>query len=116
MGFMTSKLNQTAVVWPTPTKDVFGKLSYGTPVEISVRWEYKRELFLNAEGKEELSMAVVWTERDMTLEEYLYLGNLSDLSTAEKADPQLEDQAFPIKAYSKIPNVNATDFERKVWL
>ena len=116
MAFITKYLNQTAVHWPTPTKDGFGKLTYGTAVEISVRWEEKNELFLNQEGKQQVSRAIVYVDRDMVIDEYLYLGELTDLSTQEKSNPNLEVYAYSIKGFKKSVSINGTEYVRKVWL
>ncbi len=116
MAFIDSFLKQTAVYWPTPTADGYGKLSFGAAIEIDCRWVDKSELFLDAEGKESLSRAVVHVDQDVEIEGYLYLGELTDLSVAEKADPQLEVNAFPIRQYKKTPGIKAAEFVRKAWL
>ena len=116
MAFLDSFLNQIAVYWPTPVKDGYGKLSFGTPIEINCRWQQKNELFLNSEGKETLSRAVIYPDQDVEVEGYMYLGRLTDLSILEKANPQLEVNAFPIKAYLKTIDVNGKEYVRKIWL
>ena len=116
MAFIDSFLKQTAVYWPSPSRDGYGKLSFGTAVEIDVRWEDMHSLILNNDGKEELSKAEVFVDTDVEVDGYLYLGELSDLSVAEKADPQLKSTAFPIKAYDKVPDISGTDFVRTAWL
>jgi hypothetical protein len=117
MGMITNSLNQTAVYWGTPVKDTYGKISsFATAVEKSVRWQIKHELFLNNQGKQELSKAVIWIDFVAVLDGYLYLGSLSDLSTEEKADPQLIENAHPIKAFANIPDISGNDSNKKVWL
>lgn len=116
MGMITKSLNQTAVHWPTTGKDGWGKLIFGTAVEISCRWDEKSELFLDSKGKEVLSNSVLHVDTDMIADDYVYLGTLASLSAAELLDPQEEVNAFPVKAYKKTPGIKADDFVRKVWL
>lgn len=109
-------LNQKAVYWGTPVTDGYGKLTFGTPVEVDVRWEAKMELFLSFNGKEELSQAIIYSETDMDVDGYLYLGLLSELSTAEKTNPLLEVNAYPIKQFKKTPDITGETYVRKSWL
>ena len=50
----TRLLNQTAVYWGSPSYDGYSKRTFATPVEVSVRWEDKQELFTDSQGKEKL--------------------------------------------------------------
>ena len=109
-------LNQKAVYWGTPVTDGYGKLTFSVPVEIDVRWEDKMELFLTFNGKEKLSQAVIYSETDMDIDGYLYLGLLSELSTAEKTNPLLEVTAYPIKQFKKSPDLTGSIYVRKTWL
>ena len=109
-------LNQKAVYWGTPITDGYGKLTFVSPIEINVRWEDRMELFLTFNGKNKLSQAVIYSETDMDIDGYLYLGLLSQLSTAEKANPLLEGTAYPIKQFKKIPDISGTTYVRKTWL
>lgn len=47
----------------------------------------------------------------------MYLGELTDLSSAEEGDPKSVDKAYVIKKFEKSPALGSTtDFVRKVWL
>ncbi len=116
MSLITNMCNQRAVYWGDPEKDGYGKLTFTAPVEIAVRWESKQELFINQEGKEERSQAKVWAPTAFAMEGYLFLGGLDDLSSAEKADPQVLASAFMIKGSSNIPDINGNEFVQKVWM
>jgi len=109
-------LNQKAVYWGTPVTDGYGKLTFATPIEIDVRWEDKMELFLSFNGKEELSQAIIYSETDMEIDSYLYLGLLSELSTEEKVNPLLEIKAYPVKQFKKSPDISGQVYVRKTWL
>lgn len=109
------KLNQIAVYWGTPVADGYGGYTYASPVEIAVRWEGNQELFINDQGQQELSMAVVYSNQDMDINSYLYLGEESELDSSHD-DPEIIDGAYRIKMYAKSVNVSGTQYLRKVWL
>jgi len=114
--FISNMLNQTAVYWANPVNDGYGGRSFDTGTEVSVRWEQKQELFIDEKANELRSHAVVYTETDMTTGEYLYLGTLADLSSAEEGDPLSILGAYEIRATEKITNLAADRTLRKVWL
>ena len=116
MNLLTSKLKQTAVFWANPVEDGQGGATFDEPVELSVRWEQKQELFADASGQERRSDAVVYVGRDVAVGEYLFLGGLDDLSTAEAGDPLIVTGAYEIKKFEKIPDLSTSRYVRKVWL
>jgi hypothetical protein len=116
MAFIDTFLKQTAVYWPSPIKDGYGQLTFGTAIEIDCRWRDINELFLDRDGKEALSKSIVHVDQDVELEGYLYLGELTDLSAQELVNPILKTNAYPIRSYKKTPGINANDFVRKAWL
>jgi hypothetical protein len=108
---------QTAVYWPSPADDGYGRLTFGTAVEISVRWSDVSELIRTAKGEEYTCKAKVIVTQDLDNGGYLYLGELDDLSVAKKANPQLEDNAHRIVKFNKIPMIFQTDvFTRVAYL
>lgn len=109
------KLKQTAVYWGTPTPSGYGGCTYASAVEISVRWEDKQELFTNDRGEQELSRAIIYTNQDMDIGGYLYLGEESELDSSHD-QPEIVEGVYRIKAYASIPNVRATEYLRKIWL
>ncbi len=113
---LSKKLNQTAVYWANPVNDGQGGRTFDDPVELSVRWEQRQELFIDGFGQEVRSTAVVYLLQDVVLGGFLYLGTLNDVSSAEEADPMNLSNAFAIRNFESIPNVKATAFLRKVWL
>ena len=110
-----SMLKQTAVYWANPVNDGFGAFSYDTAVDLSVRWEDKSVLFVDAGGNEVTSRAVVYVATDLTVGEYLMLGEVDDLSSAEE-EPEAYASAYMIRAVEKIPSVRSSTFLRKVFL
>lgn len=114
-NFITKNLLQTVVFWGTPSADGYGGFTYADPVELNARWEDRQELFINAQGREELSRAIVYVDADVEAGGYLYLGELDDFDSSAPV-PTENASAYMIKAFQKIPNLRATDYQRKVWL
>lgn len=121
-GILTHSLNQTAVYWPNPAPDGWGGKSFDEAEELDpaedngVRWVQRQELFIDAQGQEQRSNAVVHVAQDVDLGGYLYLGTLDDLSSAEEADPLDVSGAYEIRNFEKYPDRRGTRFVRKVWL
>ena len=46
----------------------------------------------------------------------LYLGNLTDLTVGQKADPMTIDTAYKIKRFEKIITIKSRRYFRKVYL
>ena len=116
MGWITKYHKQTCVYWGSPTNDGWGGRTYGDPVELSCRWEDKQEKFVNAQGEEHISRSIVYLGQDVVVNGYLYLGTLTDLSSAQEGDPEAVTGAYLIQAFGKIPNIKGTDYERTAWL
>ena len=110
------KLKQQAVFWPAPVSDGYGKMSFSNPCEIKVRWDDSRELFIDAEGNEKTSSAIIFAADDLELLGYIWLGEFDDLSAEEKADPHLLDTARQILGYERVPTMKADFFVRKAFL
>lgn len=115
MGFVTKFLKQDAVLWRNPVKDKFLKVTFDAGEEIKVRWEDKMIKIVD-KNMEYISQAEILVDTDIELGEYLYLGTLDSLSAGQQANPLLVENAYEVISKSKIPNVRATDFVRKVWV
>jgi len=105
MGIITRMRKQTAVYWAKPSDNRRGSRTFGTPVEIDCRWEDVRKLFVDDMGREITSKSIVYTDRVVEIDGWLYLGELDDLTTAQKADPQKVSNAGVIRAFDKLPNL-----------
>jgi hypothetical protein len=113
------KLNQTAVYWAPLAPGNDGNVTWGAGAEISVRWENKREVFTNFEGEEKTSSAIVYSNGDETTQVEngrLYLGELTDLTAPQQANPEIVLNSFRIQQSLLSPNVRATQHLRKNWL
>lgn len=120
--FIASKCTQTAVYWGSPTEDGYAGKTFADPVEIACRWEDKDQILGTQVGGEVtgsvlLSRSIVFVTQDLEEEGCLYLGTLTDLSSAQKANPKLVDTAYSIKRFEKTPALGSTtDFLRKAFL
>lgn len=112
----TGPLTQTAVYWSTPASDGYGGRTYAEPVEISARWEQKQELFIDANGQEVRSNAIVFVSADLDLGGLLWLGTLAALDSTEEDFPETIAEAREIRSIEKIPDRSGAGFARRVWL
>lgn len=113
-GLLSHGRTQTVVYWGSPVSDGSGGRTFATPVELLVRWEDRTEMFVDAQGREKRSRAVVLLGQDVDLGGYLYLGTLADLSSAP--EPVDTATAYAIQAFAKVPDIKGTRFWRKAWL
>lgn len=113
MRIIDSMLVQTAVVWKNPSPDGYGKYTYDSPTEISVRWQDKQELYRNEAGEQVPSEAVVFVGEDLDVGDILYYGEISDMDSSG-VNP--EDTGHRIKSWEKIPTLDGTQFVRKCYL
>jgi hypothetical protein len=112
-------LNQTAVYWAPGAAGADGNVTFAAGVEVSVRWQSKRELFVNALGQKETSQAVIYhdtADGGFVVNGRLYKGELADLSAPEQADPTLVAVAFQIKQIGESPSLDASQELGKTWL
>jgi hypothetical protein len=110
-------LNQTAVYWASPTPNGTGGFTWDTPVEIDCRWESSTELIRASNGEQIVSRAEVQVGQDLEENGMLYLGDLDDLSVAQKADPMTVSTAYQIRRFDKVPDIDdATVFYREAYL
>ena len=112
----TNALKQTAVYWGSPVSDGQGGRTFADAVEVDVRWEERQELFIDPQGQEKQSSAVVFIGQDVVVGAYLFLGDLDDLGSAEEGDPLNVDGAYEIRQRTKIPDHRGIEFLRKAWL
>jgi len=109
--------NQAAVYWPPGTPDGYGGYSYGTPVDITVRWTLKQEKFVSGSPggsiEELLSRVTVLSETDFEYKGRMVLGSLTDLDSDATPD---SEGALTIESFEKIPTIKADQFLRKAWL
>jgi len=111
---MNFELNQTAVYWERLTPDGLGGWTWEDPVEIAVRWESIVEKYTDVNGVERRSQAKVFLEQDISEGDYLYLGDLDDITSGSL--PGNTKGAFQVRRFDKIPDLAGTEFLRRAWL
>ena len=121
MSIITRMLKQTAVYWPLAGAnsggddfDNYGQPQVTTPVEVACRWEDKTEEFLDAQGHQQLSRAVVYVDADLDVGGILMLGDLDDITNPDNIKEN--EGAWEIRRFEKTPNFKATEFLRKAIL
>ena len=114
--FPNRNLKQWAVYWGDPVPDGTGGYTFDTPAEIRCRWLSMKKLLVSLAGEELVSNATVQVSEDLDENGMLFLGRLSGLSIAQKADPRLVDGAYFIKQFHKIPTMSGRRFVRKAYL
>lgn len=100
---------QTAVYWCSPVNDGYGGFTFASPIEIPVRWEDQTEVITTRDGSQYVSRARILVTQDVDEGGYLYLGSLSDLTEAQKANPTLLPTAWRIRRFDKVPMIFKTD-------
>lgn len=104
-------LKQDITYWELSSIDGWNKPTFeSSPEYIKGRWEDKAELYLDKEGQEKISNAIVYLDQDVELGGYLYLG------TSLELDPTLVDNAYEIKYIHKVSDIKGTTFLRKIIL
>jgi len=114
MGLIERMRKQKAMYWAYTGTDGYGNPSFSDPVEIDCRWSEHQELYKDNSGEERVSRAVVYVDREVTMDGYLKLGELDSSSVSD--DPRDYNDAFMIKQIANIPNMRATNYLRKAWL
>lgn len=82
------------------------------PVLLSVRWEDRQEKFSSSVNRQELvSNAVVYLDRDVSVGDYLALGN-----QLTQNDPSVVPGASKIERFDKMPDLRNLDSVRRAIL
>lgn len=111
IGFIGSKLNQTATYWAPSSKTGFGEQNFDNPITIKCRWQDSNELVIGKTGELEMSNAIVYTKEEIDLNGYLALGD----HTSEP-DPLNISGAFEVRKVEDNLSVDGTVYFRKVYL
>lgn len=84
------------------------------PIQISCRWEEKSEQYIDAEGTEQVSQAIVVVDRDLKTTGILMRGTLLDI--VDPVNPKSNPDSWEIKSYSKLPDFKGSKYFRKAFL
>jgi hypothetical protein len=108
MSFITRNLNQNITIWTAGATDVYGTPTWSSPTTIKGRWEDKQIKTVDYQGNDIISNAIVYTEIDIALGDYVYLGI--------SADTTPPTSAREVRNYSKIPDLKNKMYLRKIIL
>jgi hypothetical protein len=84
----------------------FGPSSW-TRSYLTVRWEERTELFVDRSGSEQKGKAVVYTDLDLNVGDFLALG------TSTEASPIALTSALEIKDFRRIPDLKGNFYEKR---
>lgn len=103
-GWYKRRLNQSATRWvPSETLNSWGKPSSFSRTVLSpgngVRWDETRERFIDREGRDTFSSAIVFLNQDVSEGDYLYLG----IATA--GDPASFTGAYIVRRFESTPSL-----------
>ena len=102
---------QTITVWTGEGElDLYGQVTRPPPKQIKGRWEQRGELFIDDEGKQVVSAAVVYVKEVYAVGDYVLLG------TSSAADPSALGEAFIIRSVSRTPSLDGRSEIIKLWL
>ena len=108
MSLIKKVLRQTAYYWAKNGVDAYNNATFAAPVQIACRWEDVAQEFLTQEGGRRVSSSVVMVDRDMPLGSMLMLD--SGQTVPDSVGPLAG--ALPVLAFTKKPNLRATEFLR----
>jgi hypothetical protein len=91
-----------AVYWPPAGRDARNQQLYGPPVELPVRWDERARLFINAQGEQKVSRALVYVGQDLEVNGVLWHGRLAN---ANQAAPYHNPGAAEIQQWQKTPSL-----------
>lgn len=80
-------LEGTAVLWPFLGYSANGEVVVEEPVEVEVRWQWKRSAMVNSEGVTVAVDAKVVVDRDVDENSLMWEGELADLSGTGSTQP-----------------------------
>lgn len=111
LEWYSRNLLQTITYWAFDSGiNAWSDESFDTPVTLSGRWEDTVIRYMDLEGNEVVSDAIVYLNQDVTERGFLYLGESS------ASDPKEVQGAYPIRKYQKVPTFRLGDFIRKAYL
>lgn len=111
MSWYTDMLTEKATYWKVQNDGYGGIEIVEGPVVISCRWEEKNELARDEEGNEFVTDSIVFVDVDLEGGWYLYQGESSANTASE-----VQNIAYEIRKFQKIPSVDGDEYERKTLL
>lgn len=114
MGLLDKIRKQICIYWEPDYVDKFGQIVYKAPVDISCRWEYKNEMFINSLGEEQISSAVVYVGVDIVTKSKMKLGTIT--TSGFNTDWKANSGVLEVGAFNKIPDIKNKKYLRMAYL
>lgn len=109
MSLIQRMCKQTCVYWAPGQPDIYNQITYAAPVQLGCRWDEVAELFIDRQGKQVVSSAIVYLLQDVALDGYLMQGCLDDIAGPLPSD---NPTAYVIRSFSKIRKLRKAEFLR----
>lgn len=103
MSWYTRNLSGTATYWGPPVVDEWGDQTYPSPATVSCHWEERTEAFIDSQGSQQHSRAVVFVDTNIQPKGFLY----SAASTA--MNPRNVPTADLIRRVDKVRALKGSD-------
>lgn len=110
MNIRSRRMKTQATYWPPAGADVEGKVSAGAAELVLVRWQEKADVFVDAQGKEEISTAIVYVNQLVEPDGFMVRGDESAETPETLASARL------IKAVQESPSLDGSETLVKVYL
>ena len=99
---------QIATIWTPGVKDAFGKPTWSAPETLEVRWEDRSVLFVDGEGRQVKSSAVVYVQKEVPIGVQIARGLSVSLTPTAGS--------FEVKDYREITSLRGDRTERRLML
>lgn len=109
-------MTQNALYWPPGTADGYGGFDDGDPEQVKTRWENKSVLFMDANGEEMQSSAVVYCNAEVRDGGHLALSSHDPATTSDSVLGTVRALAREIRGVNKSPSVDGETILVKVFL
>lgn len=109
MAQVLRELRQTITRWPYEGSNGFGGFSFGAPVTMRGRWEDRTELFTTPQGREVVSRAVIYLEKDVEVGDYVAQGDHSS-----ELDP-IAAGGYQVERFDRITDLRGLRTIRKAF-
>lgn len=109
---------QKAVYWGAPRSDGRGGQTFGTPIELLVRWEAKMQTIVDHEGQQTTASANVTVSDRQHVDNngFMWLGTLANIPGGLSANPEHIAGAARIRNVTDNPDIRGRRILRKVYV
>ena len=114
MSVISKMRRQKAILWLRTGVSEFNEPLFSAPVEVACRWDDLSEVFFSSDGKELVSKAIVYPDREVPTGSYFLKATQTefdalDLTTALILKPQDIPGAYPVMSKAITPNFKNTE-------